>query len=84
MVCSGDNSDEDENRVDDAESRVDAFLQGGFAEFGFLEGASENTGMVDQCAADDKGVAEMHTGHGSQGIDIVAAHPDAVGVVMSD
>lgn len=40
--------------------------------------------MVDQRAANDKRVAEMHAGHGSQGIDVVAAHPDAVGVVMSD
>lgn len=30
MVCSGDDCNEDENRVGDPKSRVDGFLQGGF------------------------------------------------------
>ena len=38
---------------------------------------------MEQGAADDKGVTEMHARHGGEGVDKVAAHPDAGGVVVA-
>lgn len=32
--------------------------------------------MVDHSAADHESIAEMHAGHGGEGVDKVAAHPD--------
>lgn len=40
--------------------------------------------MVDHGAADDEGVAEMHAGHGGEGVDKVAAHPDRGRFVVTD
>lgn len=40
--------------------------------------------MVYHGAADAEGVAEVHGGHGGQGVDVFALHPDGLAVVVAN
>lgn len=63
---------------------IHAFPERRLADLPLLEGAPEDAGMVEHGAADDEGVPEMHAGHRGEGVDVVAAHPDAGRVVVAN
>lgn len=84
MVRGRHNRQEDHTRVSDPNQYVHAFPECGLPNFAFLEGAPEDTGVVEHGAADDEGVAEMHRRHGGEGIHVVTAHPDAGGIVVAN
>lgn len=84
MIRRGDDGDENKAGISNAEEGINGFPQRRFPDLAFLERTSENASVVNHRATDDEGVPKMHAGHCREGIDVVAAHPDAVCVVMSD
>lgn len=84
MIRRRDDGDEDQTRIAQPDEAVDGFPKPGFLRFPLFQCASEETGVVDHGAADDEGIAEVHAGHGGEGIDEVAAHPDGGRFVVAD
>ena len=84
MVRGGEDGDEDPGWIGDAEQDVEEGHGPGLPLLGRLEGLAEDARVVDHCAADAEGVAEVHGGHGGKGVDVLALHPDGLAVVVAD
>lgn len=82
VVRSGDDHAEHEQRVDDREGDVQDLLQVGPAR-GSAGEALQQAGVVEECASNDEGVGEVQTGHGGELVNGLAAHPDALGVLLT-
>ena len=76
--------DEDQTRISQPDETVDGFPKTGLLRLPLFQFFSEDAGMVDHGAADHERVAEVHAGHGGEGIDEVAAHPDGGCFVVAD
>ena len=84
MIRRGDDRDEYHRWIPDPRQDIYDFPCPRFPHLPFLQILPEYAGVVQHRAANHKGIAEMHAGHGGEGIDIVSAHPDAGGVIMAD
>ena len=83
VVRRGDDGDEDVRGVPDAEEGVEDGPGARHAALAGFEDAAEQAGVVQQRAADAEGVAEVHRGHGRQGVDVLALHPHRLPVVVA-
>ena len=68
--------DENQTRISQPDEAVDGFPKRRFLRLPLFQFVSKDTGVVEHGAADDERIAEVHAGHGGEGIDEVAAHPD--------
>lgn len=84
MIRRRDDGGEQQNRITDADEKVEEFPGQRLSTFAVLEGAAEDAGVVDPGAADDEGVGEVDAWHGGERVDVFAAHPDGLGVVATD
>ena len=76
MIRRRHDGDENQTRISQPDEAVDGFPKTRFLRLPRFQFISEDAGVVDHGAADDKRVAEVHAGHGGEGVDEVAAHPD--------
>lgn len=76
MVRSGQDCNQDHRRVHDTERTVEDLPKEILSGFVLFKAFPKYAGMVDQRAADDEGVSKMHTGHGSQTVDMLASLPE--------
>lgn len=84
MVRCRNNRYKNHTRISQPNQDIHALPERRLADLAFLERAPENTSVVEHGAADDEGVTEMHARHRSEGVNVIAAHPDACCVVMTD
>ena len=75
--------DEYETRISQPNEAVDRFPEPRLFRLSLFQGPSEDARVVNHGAADDKGVAKMHAGHGGERVDKVAAHPYRGGLVVA-
>jgi hypothetical protein len=83
VVRRGNDGNEDEGRVADAEEQVEDLPRGILAHLAALECAPEEPRVVDERHADAETVAKVHAGHGGELVHVLAAHPDGLGVVVA-
>jgi len=83
VICGRDNCNEDPRRVRNGQKDIKESPWLGFPGFSILKYSSENSRVVDECAADAESVSEMHRGHSCQRVHVFPAHPHALSVVMS-
>jgi hypothetical protein len=83
VVRRGNDSNEDEGRVADAEEQVEELPRGILAHLAALKRAPEEPRVVDERHADAEAVAKVHAGHGGELVHVLAAHPHRLGVVVA-
>lgn len=73
-----------ERRIPYAQHEVEQLPKWALAGLSSLQRAAEDPGVVNQGHADAEGISEVHRGHGSQGVNVLAAHPNALSVVVAN
>lgn len=84
MVCGSDNGREDQCRVRKPEHKVEGLPEKVLSALALLQLGAEDAGVVQERAADAEGVAEVHARHRCEAVDVLAAHPDRLRVVVAD
>lgn len=76
--------DEDHCWINDSYPHVEKFPSPSRSCSRVLQRAAYYTSVIDHRAADDEPIAEVHRGHGSKGVDVIAGHEDGVCIVMAN
>ena len=84
MVGCRDNSDQNEGRVSKADEQIKELPESILAYFAIFECPAKETGVVDHRHADAEGVAKVHGRHGCKLVDVLAAHPYTLRIVVAN
>lgn len=84
MVGRCDNCYQNKERIKKTEPNVKCDPKLRFSDLSWLEGASEDSGMVHHDATNGEGICKVHRGHGGQGVDVFAFHPYTLSVISAN
>lgn len=84
VVGGRNNGDENEGRVSKANKQVKELPESVLAHLAAFERAAEKSRMVNHGHADAERVAKVHRRHGCELVDVFAAHPYTLRIVVSD
>lgn len=77
------NGRQDESGVSNADQKVEDLPECVLARLPPLQRAAEEARVVNQGHSNAERVSKVHRGHGCQRVDIFAAHPDALRIIVS-
>ena len=84
MVGRCDNCYQNEERIEKTEPHIKYDPKFRLPDLSWLEGPSENSGMIHHDATNGEGICKVHRGHSGQGIDVFTLHPHTLSVISAN